>query len=204
MKTGGLKLVVQAAALAIFMPAAAHAGDVNAKLELCQSCHNLSFQGYSGYVVVPRLAGQTPEYITNQLKAFAERKRERGMFFNIARTHKVPAGMQDALARRFQSMHGKPLGGGSKHLVETGRKIYLDGVPGEDVPACASCHGQEAEGKDVSARLAGQSYRYLVRELTRWKEARGQGTEQGAPKKKAHTLSPSEIEAVSAYVSYLP
>jgi cytochrome c553 len=204
MKTGGLKLVVQAAVLAIFMPAAAHAGGVDAKLELCQSCHNLSFQGYSGYLIMPRLAGQTPEYITNQLQAFAERKRERGMFFNIARTHRVPAGMQDALGRRFHSMHGKPLGGGPKHLVETGKRIYLDGVAGEDVPACASCHGQDAEGKDVSGRLAGQSYRYLVRELTRWKDARGQGTEQGAPKKKAHTLSPSEIEAVSAYVSYLP
>jgi cytochrome c553 len=204
MKAGGLKLAVQVAVLAIFMPAAAHAGDVSAKLELCQSCHNLSFQGFSGYLIMPRLAGQTPEYITSQLQAFAERRRERGIFFNMARTHRVAAGMQDALARRFQSMHGKPLGGGPKHLVDTGRRIYLDGVPGEDVPACASCHGQGAEGKDVSARLAGQSYRYLVRELTRWKEARGQGTEQGAPKKKAHALSQSEIEAVSAYVSYLP
>ena len=204
MKAGGLKLAVQAAVLAIFMPAAAHAGDVNAKLELCQSCHNFSFQGYSGYLVMPRLAGQTPEYITNQLQAFAERRRERGIFFNMARTHRVPAGMQEALAKRFKNMPGKAIGGGPKHLVDTGKRIYLDGVAGEDVPACASCHGQEAEGKDVSARLAGQSYRYLVRELTRWKDARGQGTEQGAPKKKAHSLSQSEIEAVSAYVSYLP
>jgi cytochrome c553 len=204
MKTGGLKLIVQAAALAILMPAAAHAGDVNAKLELCQSCHGLSYQGYWGYLVTPRLAGQTPEYIKSQLQAFAERKRERGIFFNMARTHRVPAGMQDALANRFQGMHFKPLGGGPKHLVETGRKIYADGIEGEDVPACASCHGKSAEGQDVNPRLAGQAYRYIVRELTRWKDARGQGTEQGAPKKKPHTLSPAEIEAVAAYVSYLP
>ena len=153
MKAGGLKLMAQAAVLAIFMPAAAHAGDVNAKLELCQSCHNLSFQGYSGYLIMPRLAGQTPEYITNQLQAFAERRRERGIFFNMARTHRVPAGMQEALARRFKNMPGKAIGGGPKHLVDTGKRIYLDGVAGEDVPACASCHGQEAEGKDVSARF---------------------------------------------------
>jgi len=204
MKTGGLKLVVQAAVLAILMPAAASAGDVSAKLELCQSCHGLSYQGYSGYLAVPRLAGQTPEYITNQLKAFAERKRERGLFFNIARTHRVPSGMQDALARRFQSMHGKPLGGGPRHLENAGQKLYADGVEAEDIPACASCHGKGAEGKDVSPRLAGQSYQYLVRELKRWNEARGQGTEQGAPKKKAHTLSVAQVEAVAAYVSYLP
>ena len=77
-------------------------------------------------------------------------------------------------------------------------------LPGRMSLLARRAMGKMAEGKDVSGRLAGQSYRYLVRELTRWKEARGQGTEQGAPKKKAHTLSPSEIEAVSAYVSYLP
>ncbi len=155
MKTGGLKLVVQAAVLAIFMPAVAHAGDVGDKLELCQSCHGLSYQGYSGYLVVPRLAGQTPEYITNQLKAFAERKRERGIFFNMARTHRVPAGMADALARRFQSMHVKPLGGGPKHLSDTGRKIFADGVPGEDVPACSSCHGKGGGGERRQSPFGG-------------------------------------------------
>ncbi len=204
MKAGGLKFAVQAAVLAIFMPAAAHAGGVSAKLELCQSCHGLSYQGFPGYLTVPRLAGQTPEYITNQLRAFTERKRERGLFFNIARTHKVPAGMEEALARHFQNLHGKPLGGGPRHLESDGRKLYTDGVEAEDIPACASCHGKDAEGKDVSPRLAGQRYSYLVRELKRWNEARGQGTEQGAPKKKAHTLSAAQIEAVSAYVSYLP
>jgi cytochrome c553 len=112
--------------------------------------------------------------------------------------------MEDALASRFQNMHGKPLGGGPRHLEEAGRKLFTDGVEADDIPACASCHGKAAEGKDVSPRLAGQRYSYLVGELTRWNKSRGQGTEQGAPKKKAHTLSTAQIEAVSAYVSYLP
>ena len=204
MKAVRLRVAVQAMVIALLVPAASYAGEVQAKLELCQSCHGLSYRGYAGYLIIPSLAGQTPEYVTNQLRAFAERKRERGIFINMARTHKIPPAIQAAVARYFQHVQAKPLGGGPKHLVETGRKIYFDGVSEKDIPACASCHGQRAEGQDVSARLAGQSYRYLVRELTRWNAARGQGTEQGAPKKKAHTLSPTEIEAVSAYVSYLP
>lgn len=204
MKTGGLKLAMQAAVLAIFMPVAAKAGGVDAKLHLCQSCHGLSFQGYGGYLVMPRLAGQTPEYIKNQLQAFVERKRERGLFINMARTHKVPDSIQEELVNRFKDVHVGPSGGGPKRLVDTGKTIYLEGVPEKDVAACSSCHGPEAQGQDVNPRLAGQSFRYLVRELTRWKEARGQGTEEGAPKKRPHTLTPAEIEAVSAYVSYLP
>jgi cytochrome c553 len=195
---------VQAAILALFMPAAAHAGGVDAKLQLCQSCHGLSYQGYSGYFVMPRLAGQTPEYIRNQLQAFVDHKRERGIFFNMARTHNVPASIQEELVGRFKDIHVKPSGGGPKRLVDTGKNIFLEGIPEKDVAACSSCHGPAAEGQDVNPRLAGQSYRYLVRELTRWKEARGQGTEEGAPKKRPHTLTPAEIEAVSAYVSYLP
>ncbi len=205
MKTGGLKLTLQAAVLAIVMPAAAHAGgSVDAKLHLCQSCHGLSYQGYGGYLVMPRLAGQTPEYITNQLQAFVEHRRERGLFINMARTHNVPSGIREELVERFKDIHVKPSGGGPKRLVDTGKNIFLEGVPEKDVAACSSCHGPEAQGQDVNPRLAGQSYRYLVRELTRWKEARGQGTEEGAPKKRPHTLTPAEIEAVSAYVSYLP
>jgi cytochrome c553 len=204
MKTGVLKLAARVAALALFLPAAAQAGSVEAKLHLCQSCHGLSYQGYGGYLVMPRLAGQTPEYIKSQLQAFVEHKRERGLFINMARTHKVPESMQDELARRLQSVHVRPSGGGPKRLVGTGKNIYLEGIPEKDVAACSSCHGPAGEGQDVNPRLAGQSYRYVVRELTRWKDARGQGTEEGAPKKRPHTITPAEIEAVAAYVSYLP
>lgn len=179
-------------------------GGVRAKLQYCKTCHGLSAQGYQGYLVMPRLAGQTPEYITSQLQAFVERRRERRLFINMARTHRVPDGMQAELARLLKNMHARPSGGAPRHLVEAGKKIYAEGVPEQDIPACSACHGPTAEGKDVNPRLAGQIYRYVTKELSHWNEERGQGTEQGAPKKKAHTLSRQQIQAVAAYVSYLP
>ncbi len=55
--------------------------------------------------------------------------------------------------------------------------------------------------------LAGQLYAYTVGQLTGWKTERGQGSAVDtsaimAPT--AHNLTRSQIEAVAAYVSYLP
>lgn len=179
-------------------------GDIRSKLEYCKTCHGSSAQGYRGSLIMPRLAGQTPEYVTNQLQAFVDHRRQRDLSINMARTHKVPMEMQAELANHFKDLHAGPSADAPKRLVDTGRKIYDEGVAEDEIPACSSCHGSAAEGKDVSPRLAGQSYRYTVKELAAWSVQRGQGTEQGAPKKKAHTLSKSQIEAVAAYVSYLP
>src|ERR1700730_13170321 len=42
----------------------------------CKTCHGLSGQGYHGYYAMPRLAGQQPKYIENQLRAFIEHRRK--------------------------------------------------------------------------------------------------------------------------------
>ena len=46
--------------------------DLEAKLTYCETCHGLSAQGFRGYSVMPRLAGQQTEYLENQLRAFVE------------------------------------------------------------------------------------------------------------------------------------
>src|SRR5438105_2289193 len=45
-------------------------GTLQGKIEYCKDCHGLSGQGYHGFLTMPRLAGQNPEYIENQLRAF--------------------------------------------------------------------------------------------------------------------------------------
>jgi cytochrome c553 len=91
--------------------------------------------------------------------------------------------------------------------VAEGRKIYQDGVPTADVPACASCHGPEAKGADAFPRLAGQLHDYVFRKLVNWSKERGQDkakpdtSEIMAPI--AHNLTEAEVKAVAAYLSYL-
>jgi len=51
-------------------------------------------------------------------------------------------------------------------LIEEGKALFQNGIPSKKIPACASCHGENAEGAAIFPRLAGQHAEYLVRQLT--------------------------------------
>src|SRR3974390_2478121 len=70
--------------------------DVKAKIVYCKTCHGLSGQGYRGYLPMPRLAGQQPAYLENQLRAFIEQRRTNPIMFNVA--HVLSPTMVTALA----------------------------------------------------------------------------------------------------------
>jgi cytochrome c553 len=213
--TIGLGLVFPAAAMALVLAAAVHAEDAGntavpkreaqAKLAYCEECHGVSAQGFHGYYPIPRLAGQQIEYLENQLQAFVERRRTSNIMFNVG--HILSPAMISALAANFHDLDPKPLGGGPKELAATGKKIFEEGIPTADIPACASCHGPEAKGEGEFPRLAGQLYGYVTNKLTNWSKERGQNPANPdtsaimAPI--AHSLTKPQIEAVAAYVSNL-
>src|SRR6476660_4785514 len=123
--------------------AAVSAQELKAKTDYCKTCHGVSGQGFRGSFPMPRLAGQQPEYLENQLQAFIERRRTNPVMFNVA--HVLSPPMLKALATNFKDLNPKPLGGAPKELVAAGKKIYEEGVPSAEVPPCASCHGQDAK-----------------------------------------------------------
>ena len=152
-------------------------GDIQAKLDYCKDCHGRSAQGFHGYFPIPRLAGQQPEYLKNQLVAFIERRRTNNIMFNIA--HSLSPGMMDALADDFRALNPPPLGGGARHLVPTGEKIFQTGVPEANVAACAACHGPEAQGSGEIPRLAGQLPDYLFNKNQLEQRARSEPNRAG-------------------------
>jgi cytochrome c553 len=179
--------------------------EFDAKSAYCKTCHGVSGQGFRGSFPMPRLAGQQPEYIQNQLQAFIDRRRTNPVMFNVS--HVLSPEMVRALAAYFKDLNPPPLGGGPKDSVAEGRKIYQDGIPSAEVPPCASCHGPDAKGADAFPRLAGQLNDYIHRKLTNWEKERGQdkakpdNSEIMAPI--AHNLTEAQIKAVAAYVSQL-
>jgi len=179
--------------------------ELQAKMMYCQVCHGSSGQGFRGYYPIPRLAGQQPEYFENQLQAFIDRRRTNVIMFNVA--HVLSPAMLASLAANFHDFNPKPLGGAPKDLIAAGKKIYQDGIPSADVPACASCHGPEAKGDGQFPRLAGQLNDYILNKLTNWSKERGQNPSNpdasSIMEPIAHGLNKQQIEAVAAYVSYL-
>jgi cytochrome c553 len=203
-----LRAMMLAAAFAVAVHAqeravAARAG-FEAKLEYCKTCHGLSAQGYRGYFPMPRLAGQPPQYIENQLRAYIERRRTNPIMANVARV--LSPSMVSALAGSFRNLDPKPIGGAPRGSLALGKQIFMDGLPDSNVPACSACHGSEGRGQNEIPRLAGQLYEYTVGQLTNWSKVRGQGSavdSSAIMAPTAHNLTRSQIEAVAAYVSYL-
>jgi cytochrome c553 len=210
MKLISLRVAAQALAVVVVFVTSGHAdspvsnGELQGKLQYCKTCHGLSGQGFRGAFPMPRLAGQQPEYIENQLKAFVEKRRTNPVMFNVA--HALSPAMLTALTNEFKALDPKPLGGASRDLVAAGKKIYEEGA-GRDIPACASCHGPDAKGNGLFPRLAGQLNDYILRKLTSWDKERGQ--DPAKPDASAimgpiaHNLDSSQISAVAAYLSYL-
>ncbi|RXH06081.1 cytochrome C [Bradyrhizobium guangzhouense] len=181
------------------------AQELKAKTDYCKTCHGLSGQGFRGSFPMPRLAGQQPEYVKNQLQAFIERRRTNPVMFNVS--HVLTPAMLTALSGYFKDLNPKPLGGAPRDSLAVGKKIYEEGVPAAEVPPCASCHGPDAKGADAFPRLAGQLHDYMIRKLTNWDKERGQ--DKANPDNSAimqpiaHNLTEAQIKAVAAYLSTL-
>jgi cytochrome c553 len=215
MSAGSISRTAIAAAVIAIASTSAHAESksapgvsaqvLKAKTDYCKTCHGLEGQGFRGSFPMPRLAGQQPEYIANQLQAFIDKRRTNPVMFGVA--HVLDPAMVKALSEYFKSLDPKPLGGASKGDAAEGKKLYEEGVPSASVPPCASCHGRDAKGADAFPRLAGQLPDYIFRKLTNWEKERGQ--DKANPDTSAimqpiaHDLTEAQIKAVAAYVSEL-
>jgi cytochrome c553 len=134
-------------------------------IETCSTCHGLN--GRSVAPTFPNLAAQTAPYIELQLHAFKEQTRAdpdaQAYMWGMA------AQLDDAsisrLAAYFSKQSAAEGKSGNATLIAQGKTIFMEGVPGRQIPACASCHGGQAQGNGPFPRLAGQHAPYLLRQL---------------------------------------
>lgn len=195
MKRIGLTLVILAI-VAAAVPAWAGDGGVRN----CTWCHGASGQGFAA---APRLAGQRPQYIENQIRSFHEHTRDNPfsrqyMWGAVAALS--PHAARD-LANYFATIAPKPANDGDKTLAAKGRTIYLEGIPEANVVSCYACHGPNAEGVREIPRLGGLPYFYLKSRLEQWNE--GYHSLPSPMPLVASHLSPDEIEALASYLSFV-
>jgi cytochrome c553 len=210
MKSATTRLAIQAAALALLIPAVAHAGVVEDKLPYCKTCHGAHGQGYAGYYTVPRLAGQQVQYIENAFKGLADHTRDDPLAkqFMVPAEASIEPSLRTPLAEHFNRLDPKPAGDGPADLVAAGKKIYEEGVPSGSVPACAGCHGADAKGAGAIPRLAGQHFSYLAQQLMGWQKGY-RSKDPGSPSD-ANVMAPiaagltkEQMSAVAAYLSFV-
>lgn len=166
--------------------------------QLCAACHGV--HGRSESPMFPRLDGQAPEYFQAQLKGFREHARgesdARSYMWGIA--SQLDDATIRALAEYYASQTATPGAPGDAALMARGQTIFEQGVPDNGVPACATCHGAQAQGAGAFPRLAGQHQAYLLRQIEVFKNgSRGNALVMSTV---AHQLSIEQAQAVAAYL----
>jgi cytochrome c553 len=155
-------------------------------------------------MTAPRLAGQRYEYLEKQLLDFSNHTRDNPFSVQYmwdAVAYLSPQRARD-LAFYFSTIPPKPAGDGNWDLAPIGKAFYDEGIPEQNVVACAACHGPNAEGVRDIPRLGGLSYSYLKRRLDQWGEGFHSAAQLPMPFI-AGKLSPSDIEALASYLSFV-
>jgi cytochrome c553 len=157
------------------------------KASACIGCHGE--KGISTNSQWPNLAGQQPNYLAAQLKAFKNGSRKnttmQGMTSNLSDEDFAN------LAAYYASLELGSAGGGDPALIEKGKEKFA---------MCAGCHGSNAKGRGNFPALAGQHSKYIATQLEKFKTSKREG---GPMTALSSTLSSSEITAIAAYLGSL-
>ena len=155
----------------------------------CSHCHGVD--GNSTMGEIPRLAGQNPVYLLDQIQRFASGRRQdyimTGLAGQLSDDDKV------ILAVYFSQQIPKKVKAdpASPQEIARGAKKYNS--------ICFACHGPDGKGSEGYARIAGQHERYIIHTLTNFKDGTG-GRHSARMSAVAKGLSNADITAVAAYV----
>ena len=166
-------------------------------VNLCSTCHGP--RGISRSPEFPILAAQNRRYLEAQIDAF--RKKERAekdahdFMWGIAGN--LPEPIIVGIAQYYASQPPAPGRVEDPSLVAKGKELFDKGLPDRGIPACASCHGANAEGLGDFPRLAGQHAKYIVKQVNYIQSlVRAAPVMHGIVK----DLTPAEIQALAFYV----
>jgi cytochrome c553 len=126
----------------------------------CAGCHGVSGNG-SEEGDVPRIAGQHFNVLVRQIVDYRHDTRWDIRMEHFAGRHVLGDAQAIADVGEYVSRlaRERPRNVGDGELVGHGAEVYAQ--------RCAKCHGPRGEGDDAGAipRLAGQHYRYLLRQM---------------------------------------
>ena len=173
---------------------------------VCSSCHGID--GYSTSPIFPRLAGQQPDYIINELIAFRDHTRADRDAHTYMWGMALRLSDQNIALLAVDYSKQPPAAGvpGDPARVDAGRQLYRFGNAETNVPACIKCHGEGAVGAPAKGdlpsypRLAGQHRDYIARQLAMFAS---NARENKTMHQNAINLTHEQIEALADYLGSL-
>ncbi|MCB5185615.1 cytochrome c [Methylobacillus gramineus] len=171
-----------------------------ASAQICGSCHGAD--GNSMVPMFPKIAGQHPEYLEKQLKNIKSNVRISPVMMGIVAT--LADEDVTILSKYFSQQTPKPGNSASNGAGSVGEKIYLGGIPGAGVPACASCHGINGNGLAAGfPRLAGQHAAYTVTQVKAFRDGQRKNDAAKMMRMVSAKMTDDDIAAVADYIQGL-
>ena len=177
-------------------------GDAEAgkqKSATCAACHGPD--GNSPLDQFPKIAGQVPGYIADQLHSFQSQERNNAIMMGMVGSLS-DQDMADLDAfYASQEMSPGTISADQEEAARAGEAIYRGGIAEFSVPACMSCHGPSGSGIAPNfPKLAGQHAAYIEAQLLDFKSgARSNPIMQTI----AFPLSEKQIKQLALYISAL-
>ena len=164
----------------------------------CAQCH--AYNGASdGSGAFPRIAGQSPSYLSKELRDYASGVRLNAVMAPIAKA--LSSDDIFDVTAYYASINAPylPLASPNQALIKRGELLAKVGDAARELQSCDNCHGPGGAGEPPAIPyLAGQYARYIAFQLTMWKR----GFRNNSPNAMADVakrLDQQEIAAVAAY-----
>lgn len=190
-------------------------------IRCCSGCHEVN--GNSELPYIPRLAGMPATYLESQFanyKAAASASVDEALQSLVHResakkdvdlpqgakvhmvgvAHFVSDSDAHAALEWYASQQPAVRKSRDNKTIEAGRTLYLGGVRSRGLPACQTCHGQDARGTDHVPRLAGQNAPYVCEQLSLFRAGKRHSSTMGEI---ARRLDHDQINALAAYLQSL-
>jgi cytochrome c553 len=180
-------LVIFAVGMAAPAQAQQPAGGIEAKLQVCFTCH-----GQNGVPLDPKtmpiIWGQQTNFLVKQLHDYRAGDRDSPIMASMAKSL-----TQEELrpAAVYLTSKGWP----------AGHPAAAAATPPAGIGQCVACHQQGFVGGAPAPRLAGQSYEYLIKQMTSF--ADGTRTNSMDMAKIMQELSPAARDEMAHYIAGL-
>jgi len=170
-----------------------------AKSETCVACHGVD--GNSPLDQFPKIAGQVPGYIADQLAKFKSGERASTVMMGLVATLSEQDMADIDAWYSSQSMTVGSVSPDQEAEARAGEAIYRGGIAEFNVPSCMGCHGPSGSGiPPLYPRLGGQHASYTEVELKAFKSG---AREHPIMQSIAFVLSEQQIKQLALYLSAL-
>ena len=166
----------------------------------CEACHGAHGEGMAA-AHVPRIAGQSAEYLKKQLDNYADGTRDSPIMTNFAKAlsdkQRITYAMRYASMPVLQSPQPKTLNAAQ---LARGHQLAFQGDERIRVQACNSCHGPDGIGVlHAAPYLAGQSADYIASALKSFQQGTRKNDAGELMRSIVKPLNDADVIAISGY-----